>query len=325
MEVHRVKFPESRVLKFGSSESKFTVQVTAMATLKNRRSQNMPGEFYVDNTCIDCDTCRWVAPAVFNRQADQSAVHHQPETDAERRSALQALLACPTASIGTTKPPKDIPQIQAEFPLKIAENITENIYYCGYHSRKSFGAASYFIQHPEGNILIDSPRFNPPLVKRLEALGGVKYIYLTHRDDVADHQKFHDHFGGDRLLHQEDITEETQTVEIILKGQDNIDFLSDIKIIPVPGHTKGHTILLYKDQYLFTGDHLAFSAAIDGLTGFRNFCWYSWEEQIKSMKKLLNYPNITWILPGHGRRYHCDRLTMQQNIKNCIHTMEQLR
>ena len=93
----------------------------------------------------------------------------------------------------------------------------------------------------------------------------------------------------------------------------------------MPGHTKGHTILLYKKQYLFTGDHLAFSASIGGLTGFRNFCWYSWEEQIQSMKKLLHYPEISWILPGHGRRYHRDPVTMQQDLKQCIQTMESLQ
>ncbi|XP_015064361.1 uncharacterized protein LOC107009532 [Solanum pennellii] len=27
-----------------------------------RRPQNVSGEFFVDHTCIDCDTCRWMAP-----------------------------------------------------------------------------------------------------------------------------------------------------------------------------------------------------------------------------------------------------------------------
>ncbi|MGB2924616.1 MAG: MBL fold metallo-hydrolase [Limnothrix sp.] len=291
-----------------------------MATQTKRRSQNIEGEFYVDSTCIDCDTCRWLTPDIFDRQASQSAVYAQPETPEQRRDALKALLACPTSSIGTVETPKDIKAVQAEFPL----NIVKNIYYCGYHSKKSFGAASYFIQRPDGNVLIDSPRFNPPLTKQLEAMGGVKYLYLTHRDDVADHEKFHKHFGCDRLLHEADISEGTKDVEIVLQGEDTINFLADVKIIPVPGHTKGHTVLLYENQYLFTGDHLAFSARLDQLTGFRNFCWYSWDEQIESMKKLLDYP-ITWILPGHGRRYHQNSETMHQAIQSCIQYMEEVR
>jgi hypothetical protein len=49
-------------------------------------------------------------------------------------------------------------------------------------------------------VLVDSPRFTPPLVKQIEAMGGVHYLYLTHRDDVADQQKFHDHLVIGRLM-----------------------------------------------------------------------------------------------------------------------------
>ena len=173
-----------------------------MAQLKERRKENISGNFYVDRTCIDCDTCRWMAPEIFDRVGSKSAVRHQPTSESENLRALQALLACPTASIGTEEKPKQIKAAQQSFPILIEENV----YHCGYHSEKSYGAASYFIQRPEGNILIDSPRFTPPLVKRLEALGGIRYMYLTHRDDVADSAKFQDHFGCDRILHQDDIT-----------------------------------------------------------------------------------------------------------------------
>ncbi|MFQ3584418.1 MAG: ferredoxin, partial [Cyanobacteriota bacterium] len=162
-----------------------------MAHLKQRRSENVSGEFYVDSTCIDCDTCRWMAPEVFKEIDDQSAVYHQPSTASERERALQALLSCPTASIGTLNPPPEIKTIQASFPLPVSGNV----YHCGYHSERSYGAASYLIQRPQGNVLIDSPRFVAPLVKRLESLGGIRYLYLTHRDDVADHERFQAHFG----------------------------------------------------------------------------------------------------------------------------------
>jgi len=224
-----------------------------MAHLKDRRPQNVPGDLYVDSSCIDCDTCRWMAPHIFNRQAGLSAVHHQPQTEAERQAGLQALLSCPTASIGTVEPPQDIRQVQASLPAPV----TDGIYHCGYHSEKSFGAASYLIQRPEGNVLVDSPRFTPPLVKQIEALGGVRYLYLTHRDDVADHQQFHDHFGCERILHADEVNRGTQSVEHQLTGQEAIPFAPSLLIIPVPGHTLGHTVLLYDQRFLFSGDHLA--------------------------------------------------------------------
>ena len=109
-----------------------------MANLKHRRSQNISGDFYVDSSCIDCDTCRWMAPEIFDEQDEQSAVYHQPQDQLQRIRAIQALLACPTASIGTVEKPTDIKTVQEQFPLLIAENV----YHCGYHAESSYGAAS---------------------------------------------------------------------------------------------------------------------------------------------------------------------------------------
>lgn len=288
-----------------------------MATLEKRRSQNVVGEFYVDETCIDCDTCRWVSPETFRRVEGQSAVCHQPATSEERLKALQALLCCPTASIGTAVKATDIQTVQATFPLPIEENV----YHCGYHSEQSYAATSYFIQHPQGNILIDSPRFAAPLAKRLAEMGGVRWLFLTHRDDVADWDRYRQHFGCTAILHCRDISENTRDVEMQLTSDEPMALTEELLMIPVPGHTRGHAVLLYRDKFLFSGDHLAGSSSGQHLTAFRNHCWYSWDEQIESMRKLQNY-SFEWILPGHGRRYHGDRATMQQQLADCIQWME---
>jgi glyoxylase-like metal-dependent hydrolase (beta-lactamase superfamily II)/ferredoxin len=291
-----------------------------MAHLTHRRSQNIEGDFYVDSSCIDCDTCRWMTPTVFDRVDSKSAVYHQPETPTERLSAMQALLSCPTGSIGTIAKPTDIKTAQDSIPIPVVDNI----YHCGYHAENSYGAASYLIVRPEGNILVDSPRFTPPLVKQIEALGGVRYLYLTHRDDVADHAKFHDRFGCDRILHIDEINSGTRDVEHQLTGLEPIEFAPEMLIIPVPGHTKGHTVLLYQNRYLFTGDHLAQSRQLGHLVGFREACWYDWKTQIESMGKLTQY-EFEWVLPGHGRRYNADRATMAIELRRCIEWMKESR
>jgi len=300
-----------------------------VANLTQRRSENKLGDLYVDRTCIDCDTCRWMAPEVFGRVGNMSAVTHQPETEAQRHRAMQALLSCPTASIGTVKKPRDIRAVQQQFPLEV----DQNIYHCGYHSRKSYGAASYFIQRPEGNVLVDSPSFSPPLVKQLEALGGLRYLYLTHRDDVADHAKFQAHFSQqndqwnpegqacERILHKDEISSDTTAVEIQPEDREVMAIAPDLQIIPMPGHTEGHTVLLYQGKYLFTGDHLAWSSRLDQLVGFNRFCWYDWTVQTESMKRLQQY-DFEWVLPGHGRRYHAERAEMRSQLQRCVTWME---
>ena len=87
-----------------------------------------------------------------------------------------ALVACPTASIGT----RDKTNSRAA-ATAYPELIDENVYFCGYASRNSYGASSYFIKRPEGNILIDSPRFALPLVRQIEQMGGISRMFFSPR------------------------------------------------------------------------------------------------------------------------------------------------
>ncbi|MGB7519618.1 MAG: MBL fold metallo-hydrolase, partial [Spirulinaceae cyanobacterium] len=79
----------------------------------------------------------------------------------------------------------------------------------------------------------------------------------------------------------------------------------------------GHTVLLYQNKFLFTGDHLAWSKDLNQLFAFRRACWYSWAELTHSMEKLANY-SFEWVLPGHGRRYHADPETMSEQMEKCL-------
>src|SRR3954466_12513578 len=74
--------------------------VSEMANYTKRVPENVAGDFFVDSTCIDCDACRQIAPAVFGQAAETSFVHTQPVSTADRRQTVRALLTCPTGSIG---------------------------------------------------------------------------------------------------------------------------------------------------------------------------------------------------------------------------------
>lgn len=288
-----------------------------MANIKNKRNQNVDGNFYVDQTCIDCGTCYWMAPQVFEEISGMSAVVSQPEPKSEQR-AMQALFSCPTNSIGYAGKRVEMRKVSKNFPILIEENIFHN----GYHSESSYGAASYFIQRENGNILVDSPRYSTVITKNISDLGGVSLQYLTHRDDVADTDLYQKNFKSKRLMHKDDISEKTNHFEIQIEGQSDYEVDSDLLVIPVPGHTKGSTVLLYKEKYLFTGDHLAFSKKLGHLYAFKTACWYNFETQVKSMEKLLNY-NFTHVLPGHGAPYTATNpRAMKDQLQKCIDWMK---
>ncbi len=288
-----------------------------MAQITKKRPENVEGNFFVDETCIDCDACRWVAPGSFHESGGQSAVYRQPADPAENFQALQALVCCPTASIGTVRKPDELSKAVQSFPLKIKDEV----FYCGYHSERSYGAASYFIKTKSGNVLVDSPRFAAPLVKNIEAMGGIKYLYLTHRDDVAEHEAYQKHFHCQRILHADDVSQDTRNIEMQIKGEAPIKLEEDLTVIPVPGHTKGHTTLLFKNEFLFTGDHLAYSPELGHLYAFRGACWYSWPKLVQSMKTLAQY-DFEWVLPGHGRRFRGSKQEMKDQMKKCVQWMQ---
>lgn len=273
-------------------------QITA--SLRARRPQNASGEFFVDHTCIDCDTCRWMAPENFTRVGDMSAVFKQPSCEEERLRALQALLSCPTSSIHTEKPPHDILEVQKTFPIPIDEYTLPGVYHCGYHSDKSFGAASYLIVRAEGNILVDSPRYTTKLENNLKMLGGARYMFLTHSDDVADHETWSNHLGCERILHLAEVDHSTAVVEIKLEGSGPWSLGDDVTLVHTPGHTEGSVCLLYKPcKVLFTGDHFAMGEL--GWTISERYNKFSVPKQLNSVKLILDL-DFEWILPGHGRR-----------------------
>jgi glyoxylase-like metal-dependent hydrolase (beta-lactamase superfamily II)/ferredoxin len=288
-----------------------------MASLSERHPDNAAGDFYVDRTCIDCDACRRIAPAVFAEAEDHSYVARQPDSEESRRRALMALVACPTGSIGTASRQDARPAIAA-YPEAIAENVS----FCGFTSRDSFGAWSYFVERPEGNVLVDSPRAVSRLLRHFDERGGVATMFLTHRDDVADHEAFARRFGCQRVLHERDVTRGTLGVERVLSGDAPLRLSEDLLAIPTPGHTRGHAVLLYRDKFLFTGDHLAWSSRRNGLIAFRDACWYSWEEQTRSMERLLDF-SFEWVLPGHGAWHHAASADdMRRDLKRCVDWMK---
>ncbi|HEY6802116.1 MAG TPA: MBL fold metallo-hydrolase [Pyrinomonadaceae bacterium] len=287
-----------------------------MASIQHRLPENVPGDFFVDSSCIDCDTCSQLAPGIFHDHGEQCSVHHQPETEAETKLAMMALVACPTGSIGATEKHDAHLGIDA-FPL----HLCEDVYFCGFTSEDSFGGWSYLIQRPNGNVLIDSPRFASQLVKRITGMGGVETMLLTHKDDVAAHQSFRERFGTKRTMHRDDGAVR-RGVERVLEGEDPVELGDDLIAIPTPGHTRGHVVFLYKKKFLFTGDHLAWTPRRQTLTAFRSVAWYSWPDQIRSMEKLLAY-DFEWVLPGHGDMHHDSVEKMKEHLERCINWMKQ--
>ncbi|MBW3565899.1 MAG: ferredoxin [Acidobacteria bacterium] len=73
-----------------------------MADPNDKVPGQVPGPFFVDTQCIDCDLCRETSPENFRRNDEEgfSYVYKQPETDEERELSQEALENCPVEAIG---------------------------------------------------------------------------------------------------------------------------------------------------------------------------------------------------------------------------------
>lgn len=279
-----------------------------MADRHKRLDSNVPGNFYVDATCINCDTCRQLAPNSFEEIGEFSAVSRQPERDEHVHQAYQALLACPVGSIGTEESDKlRLKDAMGSFPL----HLEDGVYYCGFNSEKSFGANSFFIEHPSGNWLVDSPRYIKFLIEAFKRRGGVTYIFLTHEDDVADADKYALHFGAKRIIHRAD-ADAVPDAEWIVDGIDRIVLTDGFQAIPVPGHTPGSMALYYRDKFLFTGDHLWWDPQRRSIEAPKRLIWRP-RVLMASLEKLLSY-RFEWVLAGHGDRVKLSAEEMRDQL-----------
>jgi ferredoxin len=79
-----------------------TLAPRIMADIANKYPENVPGKFYVDNQCIDCDLCRETAPNNFKRNDDggYSFVYKQPSSPEEEAQCKEAKEGCPVEAIG---------------------------------------------------------------------------------------------------------------------------------------------------------------------------------------------------------------------------------
>jgi glyoxylase-like metal-dependent hydrolase (beta-lactamase superfamily II)/ferredoxin len=265
-----------------------------MARLDQRHPDNVDGEWFCDTRCIDCDVARHYAPGLIEADDEGlSVVVRQPASPAESAALWRAALACPTRSIGTRsgeRPPAGV------FPW----HLTDGVYLCGHNDRSSFGAHSYFVVRPDGNLLVDAPRWTSSLAASFEERGGIDHVLLSHRDDVADAQRYAERFDATVWIHEDDEAAAPFATDT-LTGDEVVDVAPGVTAIPSPGHTAGSVLYLVDGAHLFTGDTLYWNHRRGHLDVFGGATWHSWEALGSSIARLASVARFSWVLPGHGK------------------------
>lgn len=259
-----------------------------MAQLHARYPDNTPGAYYVDRSCIDCNKCRQVAPAHFAaHEGGFSFVHAQPAGPLEEASCLDALSRCPVGAIGRDG------LAPGPTPMR---RLMPDLWSCGHPSALTDEASSYLLVRPEGNVLVDVPDFHPALIPQLEALGDLRYIFITHEDTIGEVELFQAHFGAEVIMHAAEAHRLPLGADRPFEA--SFQLFDDLTVLHTPGHTSGSSCLLWQRRggLLFTGDHLL--PVGDTLMPVR-FDWTSdWDRQLAEARGLLD---LAW---GHAFAAH---------------------
>lgn len=339
-----------------SCRSPRIVRTNLLRAAPQRLDENVQGILYVNDRCINCAACSNFAPTVFERGPKfKHVVYKQPtlHNRNELEDARAALAACPVAAIRVEHKVKSSeaelksslsiqPNGTLLFPRPIQPETDLGVFYLGHHNEASFGAIPYLVRgkSPEGKIIsvmVDVPRFCRSAVAAVKSLSptGPDYLFLTHVDDTADHNKWAENFPNmKRIFHEGDLGRHNwigdftlENVEVLLKGKmeddtkemmfwnidgKQIDEKESIReeemvIIHTPGHSPGSISLLFRPKsdsvngVLFTGDTYSWTTRDGGhMSGFPRY-GNDLPQQAQTLK-LLGEISHMWdvIAPGHG-------------------------
>ena len=253
---------------------------------------NVPGPWFVDTRCIRCDSARnWAPDLISMDAAGRSVLISQPVGEEQEAALWRAAAACPTKSIGNRDQPREPAGI---FPYQL----TEGVFALGGNALSSFAAHSFLVLRPDGNLMVDSPRYSRALAESMDELGGIAHVLLSHRDDVADADRWAERYSARVWIGKADADAAPYATD--LTGDASVTVISPgVLSIPAPGHTRGHVLYYIDDRHLFTGDTLHWNHRRGEFDVFPKQTFFSWAVLADTMD-LIATLNVEWVFAGHG-------------------------
>jgi glyoxylase-like metal-dependent hydrolase (beta-lactamase superfamily II) len=182
---------------------------------------------------------------------------------------------------------------------KLPQAIWDNIFAFP-PNRDTLGGTAYFIVENEANILIDCPAWDDTNQKFLHDLGGIRWLFLTHRGAIGKTREIQETFGCEVLVQEQEA--------YLLPGLRVIKFQQEFTLsnlaqaIWTPGHSPGSSCLYYASQggVLFSGRHLLPNQQGEPVP-LRTAKTFHWPRQLKSIQLLIDRftpETLHYLCPG---------------------------
>lgn len=117
---------------------------------------------------------------------------------------------------------------------------------------------AYLLRRPEGNVLFYNTAADRDL-EMIEALGGIRYQLLSHRDESGPSlDRIRERFGSKLCCGALEVPAISGEARVDVVFEDGDCSFVDIEVIHTPGHTDGSLCFFYRSpngrSYLFSGD-----------------------------------------------------------------------
>lgn len=168
-------------------------------------------------------------------------------------------------------------------------------------NRDTLGGTAYLIvENSLANILIDCPVWDEVNQKFLQSVGGVQWLFLSHRSGIGKTREIQETFGCEVLIQEQEA--------YLLPGlkvttfQQEFTLTTFAKAIWTPGHSPGSSCLYYTSEggVLFSGRHLLPNQLGEPVP-LRTAKTFHWPRQLKSVQLMLDRftpETLQYICPG---------------------------
>lgn len=167
-------------------------------------------------------------------------------------------------------------------------------------SPSTFDGKGFLVTGPKYNLLVDTPACTPQVIDAIRRAGGLRYLFLSHRDEIGEIEELHQAVGGAVIMHRSEADLVPCGVDLVFDTDFEVE--PGVTVVHTPGHSPGSSCLLLHRgdlKVLFSGDHIL--RGREGVPAPLKFPWtWDWELQLTSARRLLTFDFDT-IIPSHGK------------------------
>lgn len=124
-------------------------------------------------------------------------------------------------------------------------------------SPSTHGGRSFLVTGPKYNLMVDTPACTPRVLNAVRLTGGLRYLFLSHHDEIGEIEAIHRVTGGAVIMHRSRMDQVPCGVDLVFDTDFEVE--PGVTVIHTPARSLDSSCLLVHRgelRVLFTGNHI---------------------------------------------------------------------